>query len=156
MSGRAAGHLWRWLATGFGVGYLWPAPGTMGSILGLAVFVPLLAPTSLGVQLIAWAALTVIGTWAAHRAAPGLGSKDPSEVVIDEVAAMWLATAGVSSAGGWVAAFFLFRVFDIIKPFPGRRLEALPGGFGIMADDVVAALYTQAFLWVGRAIWSGS
>ena len=144
----------RLVATGFGVGFLWPAPGTWGSLLGLALFVPLV-PLGWQVQLALVAALTVIGVVAADAAAPGLGGDDPSAVVIDEWAAMWLALVGIQGTLGWVLAFFLFRFFDIVKPFPARRAESLPGGVGIMADDLIAAGYTQlsvrAFL-----IWWGS
>ena len=133
----------RWLATGFGAGFLWPAPGTWGSLLGVVLFIPLLAPLDWRLQLAAAALLTVVGTIAAHIAAPGLGGDDPSAVVVDEWAAMWLSMVAIQGAAGWILAFFFFRVFDIIKPFPGRRFEGLHGGLGIMADDVVAAAYTQ-------------
>lgn len=133
----------RYLATGFGAGFLWPAPGTWGSLLGVGLFVALLAPLSWPWQLAAGVLLTIVGTVAADIAAPGLGGDDPSAVVVDEWAAMWLSMVAIGSPLGWVLAFFLFRIFDIIKPFPGRRFEALHGGIGIMADDVVAAVYTQ-------------
>lgn len=147
----------RLLATGFGAGFLWPAPGTWGSLLGLVLFAPLLAPLPWGWQLAAGVALTALGTAAAHRAAPGLGGDDPSAVVIDEWAAMWLSLVAVRTPLGWLLAFLLFRVFDILKPFPGRRLESLPGGLGIMADDVVAALYTQLAvrLVFAAGAWAG-
>ena len=133
----------RLLATGFGAGFLWPAPGTWGSLLGLALFIPLLAPLGWPWQLAAAIALTVLGTIAAEIAAPGLGGDDPSAVVVDEWAAMWLSMVAIQGAAGWILAFFFFRAFDITKPFPGRRFEGLHGGLGIMADDVVAAAYTQ-------------
>lgn len=133
----------RLLATGFGAGFLRPAPGTWGSLLGVALFIPLLSPLAWPWQLAAGLLLTVLGTVAADVAAPGLGGDDPSAVVVDEWAAMWLSMVAIGSPLGWLLAFLFFRVFDIIKPFPGRRLEALHGGLGIMADDVVAALYTQ-------------
>jgi len=133
----------RLLATGFGAGFLWPAPGTWGSLLGVALFIPLLAPLDWRWQLAAGVALTLAGTLAAEIASPGLGGDDPSAVVVDEWAAMWLSMVAVQTPLGWFLAFFLFRIFDIIKPFPGRRFEALHGGVGIMADDVVAAVYTQ-------------
>ena len=134
----------RLLATGFGAGFLWPAPGTWGSLLGVALFIRFLAPLDWRIQLAAGVVLTVVGTAAAHVAAPGLGGDDPSAVVVDEWAAMWLSMVAIQGTTGWVLAFFLFRIFDIIKPFPGRRFESLHGGIGIMADDVVAAGYTQA------------
>ena len=147
----------RLLATGFGAGFLWPAPGTWGSLLGLALFIPLLAPVSWEWQLAAGVALTLLGTAAAEIAAPGLGGDDPSAVVVDEWAAMWLSMVAVQTPLGWVLSFFLFRIFDIIKPFPGRRFESLHGGVGIMADDVVAAVYTQVCvrLIFAAGAWAG-
>jgi len=147
----------RLLATGFGAGFLWPAPGTWGSLLGVALFIPLLAPLAWYWQLTAGVVLTVVGTVAAEVAAPGLGGDDPSAVVVDEWAAMWLSMVAVQTPLGWVLAFFLFRIFDIIKPFPGRRFEALHGGLGIMADDVVAAIYTQVTvrLIFAAGVWAG-
>ena len=139
-----------WLATGLGVGYLRPAPGTMGSLLGLALFLFFLAPRSVVAQLLAWAALTIAGTLAATVAARRLGDDDPSAVVVDEIAGMWLAAIATTGAGQWLLAFFLFRLFDIVKPFPARRLESWSGGVGIMADDVVAALYAR----VAVAVWA--
>ncbi len=133
----------RLLATGFGAGFLWPAPDTWGSLLGVVLFVPLLAPLHWGWQLAAGVSATIIGTIAAEVAAPGLGGDDPSAVVVDEWAAMWLSMVALPGPAAWVWAFFLFRIFDIIKPFPARSFEALHGGIGIMADDVVAAIYTQ-------------
>ncbi len=141
----------RLLATGFGSGFLRPAPGTWGSLLGVALFIPLLGPLDWWWQLGAGITLTVLGTIAAEVAAPGLGGDDPSAVVVDEWAAMWLSLVAVTTPAGWVLAFFLFRFFDIIKPFPARRFESLHGGVGIMADDVVAAVYTQVFV---RAIFA--
>ncbi len=141
----------RLLATGFGAGFLWPAPGTWGSLLGVALFIPLLAPLDWKWQLAAGIGLTVLGTIAAEIAASGLGGEDPSAVVVDEWAAMWLSMVAIQGVTGWVLAFFFFRIFDIFKPFPARRFESLHGGVGIMADDVVAAIYTQvtirAILW---------
>ena len=123
---------------------------------------PLLAPLAWPWQLVAGVTLTLFGTAAAEIAAPGLGGDDPSAVVIDEWAAMWLSMVAIHGAAGWALAFFLFRGFDIVKPFPGRRFEKLHGGLGIMADDVVAAAYTQvtvrAILWAfpALAVWPGA
>ena len=128
-----------WLATGFGAGFLWPAPGTWGSLLGLVFFILVLRPANIYVQLGAWAVVTALGTWSADVTARAVGNEDPSIVVVDELAAMWLAAAGVQSGRGLFLAFLFFRIFDIVKPFPARRAEHLHGGIGIMADDVIAA-----------------
>lgn len=147
----------RWLATGFGTGYLWPAPGTWGSLLGLIAFAAVLASAAVAVQALACAVVTLLGVWAAQVTAARLGEADPSRVVVDEVAGMWIAMVGIDAApawAGWGLAFLLFRVFDIVKPFPARRLEDLPGGLGIMLDDVVAGLYSQLALRL-LLIWWG-
>jgi phosphatidylglycerophosphatase A len=97
--------------------------------------------------------LTIIGTWAATHTERVLRIKDPGKVVIDEVAGQLIALLAVPG-GLWtrghaltvLAAFILFRIFDIVKPYPARRLEGMHGGVGIMADDLVAGLY--AFLGV--------
>jgi phosphatidylglycerophosphatase A len=143
-----------WLATGFGAGFLWPAPGTWGTLLGLVIFILVLWPADIFVQLAAWVIVTLVGTWSAERTARAVGSDDPSIVVVDEVAAMWLAAAGLQSGWGLFLAFIYFRIFDIIKPFPARWAERLHGGIGIMADDVIAAIYAQAAVWLTLRLWT--
>jgi phosphatidylglycerophosphatase A len=145
------------IATGLGLGYLPKAPGTFGSLLGIALalaasfslsFLPLLIALILVVA--------VAGVWAAGRAAVHFGKKDPQIVVVDEVAGQlitFLAIAGVSGPVHWkylVAGFLLFRLFDIWKPFPIRRAESLPGGLGIMADDWLAGIYAAVLLALAR------
>ncbi len=141
------------LATWFGCGRAPFAPGTWGS-LGALVPAFLLAqagwnPWHFGVL----AAATVpAGIWAADRTARRFGKKDPGLVVIDEVIGQWLSVAGAASLNWptWTAAFALFRVFDILKPPPARQLERLPGGTGIVADDVMAGVYAAAVLFAAR------
>ncbi|HKR10774.1 MAG TPA: phosphatidylglycerophosphatase A [Pyrinomonadaceae bacterium] len=128
----------------FGVGYLPLIPGTFGSMVGVAIF--LLLP-SVALQLLFIAVIVVLGVWAAFRTEKLLGLKDPGKVVVDEVAGQMIALLPLSFlvAGPWlvwvIVSFNLFRLFDIFKPYPARRFEALPGGFGIMADDLVAGIY---------------
>ena len=104
-----------------------------------------LSPLALTALLIA---VTVLGTWAAGEAERALGhGKDPGAIVIDEVAGMVLAVLAVPPTLLIVAvAFFLFRVFDVIKPYPANRLEKFHGGFGIMADDAMAGIYANLAL----------
>ena len=142
----------RLLATGFGTGFLWPAPGTWGSLLGVALFVLFRAPLDWRWQLAASIGLTILGTIAAEIAALELEGDDPSSIVVDEWAGMWLSMVAIQGASGWMLAFFLFRTFDILKPFPARRFERLQGGVGIMADDVVAAGYTKVAVYA--ALWT--
>jgi phosphatidylglycerophosphatase A len=96
------------------------------------------------------ALLAPVGAWAAHETAHALGRKDPQIVVVDEVLGQWLALAPVTVLD-WkylLAAFLLFRLFDIWKPPPVRNLEQLPGGVGIVADDLMAGVYAALVLWV--------
>jgi phosphatidylglycerophosphatase A len=89
-----------------------------------------------------------VGWWAAGRAERLLGGRDPGAVVIDEVAGMVLSVAGLPrSVAPFVAAFLVFRIFDIAKPFPMRHAELLSGGLGVMLDDLIAGVYTLAILW---------
>ena len=141
------------MATGLGSGYSAIAPGTAGSFVGLLLFLPL-AGRPWPVQLAATAALTVLGVFAAQRVATLVARKDPGLVVVDEVAGQWITFVGLPFTPAIaVAGFLLFRVMDIVKPWPARALERLPGGFGIMADDVAAGIYAQLLLRVGLAIW---
>jgi phosphatidylglycerophosphatase A len=88
--------------------------------------------------------------WAAHRMAQRLGKEDPPQVVVDEVVGQWISLAGATVLNwkSWLAAFVLFRIFDIWKPAPVRQLERLPGGYGIVADDVMAGVYAALVLFV--------
>ena len=150
-------HLAMTLATWFYSGYAPVAPGTVGSVVAWAM--AWLAVHRLGVP--AWAvgmaglALTPVAIKAAEFAASQLGARDPSVVVIDEVVGQWLAlsVAASNSWPQWVAALALFRVFDIFKPFGIRRLEALAGGKGVVADDLGAG--ACAMIGVALVRWLG-
>lgn len=139
--GRKIGLL---LATGFGVGYLPYCPGTFGTLIAvpLSIAVNHLAITHPWLTAIGLAALTMIAIQLADHAALLLDKKDPQIVVIDEIAGFALANFLTASLAGLIIAFGLFRFFDIAKVFPARRLETLPGGAGIVMDDMVAGLYT--------------
>lgn len=138
----------RLISSCFGCGFLRPAPGTIGSAFGLVVYVLLLADRSLEVQIVAIVLATGIGIWAATATSRQLGDGDPSEVVVDELAGMWIALLATSTPLGWAVAFLAFRVFDIVKPFPANVAESLPEGWGIMTDDLVAGGYALAFVWM--------
>jgi phosphatidylglycerophosphatase A len=136
------------LSTWFGCGLSPVAPGTVGSAAAIAIayFLPL-PPYAFALMALA---ITPIGIWAADQTAREVGKEDPGLVVIDEVAGQWLTLAGASTLN-WkslLAAFLLFRLFDIWKPFPVNRLEALPGGLGIMADDLAAGVYAALVIFV--------
>jgi phosphatidylglycerophosphatase A len=161
------------IATAFGLGYLPKAPGTWGSLAGVALYAliqyyfPLnfLSGTRPGLEeragWLAWTALPVAvvlasaGVWAASRAAAFAAKKDPQFVVIDEVSGQHLTYFLSLTLLNWkylLLGFILFRVFDIWKPFPARQAESLPGGLGIMADDWVAGIYAALGLWVAHAL----
>ena len=149
-----------WIATGLGSGYFPLAPGTAGSALGLALVIAFrrtsLTPLWLGVSLAAFAGLLfLVGVWSAGKAERVFGRVDPSQVVIDEVVGQiitFVATPRVTWRG-LLVGFILFRVFDIVKPFPARGAERIPGGWGIMMDDLIAGLYSLLVLVIlGRFI----
>jgi phosphatidylglycerophosphatase A len=157
-----------------GVGYLPLAPGTWGSLLAVGGYWlaqlsllghPIDTPDTLSPsgffvgQLIAVGVITLLGIWAASRTEQILNTKDPGKVVIDEVAGQLIALLPLALSGIGYApimvliAFLLFRFFDIVKPYPARKLESLHGGLGIMADDLVAGAY--AAIVVGVIVWFG-
>lgn len=136
------------LATTCGVGYSPVAPGTLGSLVGLVIYLYTLRWPAL-YQVVLAGGITVVGVWASSRAAEHFSREDPSQVVIDEVAGqlvtfLW---TGVGTTGA-VIGFALFRVLDVVKPWPAGRFERLHGGTGIMADDVMAGLYANLLLQV--------
>jgi phosphatidylglycerophosphatase A len=135
-----------WLATGFGAGFSPVAPGTAGTLVGLLLFWPL-RQLPLVAQLGVLALVSLLGTWGADLVARREGRKDPGLVVVDEVVGMWISLLFVPFS--WftvVLGFFLFRFMDVVKPFPARQFESLRGGWGIMADDVMAGIYANLAL----------
>jgi len=135
------------LATGGYVGYMPVAPGTFGSVVGVAVYWLIsFLPLPAGLLLIAGFAAGAV--WIAHQAEAALRVKDPSQVVIDEVIGMMVALLALpASPLLWAAGFLLFRFFDILKPFPISYLEKrCPGGLGIVVDDVVAGIFANILL----------
>ena len=149
-----------WIATGLGAGYFPVAPGTAGSLVGLALVIALrqtsLDRAGLAVWLAALAAVVfAVGVWSAGKAEKAFGRVDPGQVVIDEILGQIITFVGTPriSRVGLIAGFILFRLFDIIKPFPARRAERFPAGWGIMLDDGVAGLYSLiALVILGRMI----
>jgi len=136
------------VATFFGAGYGKPGPGTWGSVVAVLLWAAYAglaqpAPLTLALPLLIGIACTlVLGIPAATIVARESGRKDPQFVVIDEVAGQWITL--LFAPADWrhaLIALVLFRLFDITKPFPIRRIEHLPGGWGIVLDDVAAGLY---------------
>lgn len=133
------------VATGFGLGLFPKAPGTFGTLLGLALAV--VFPDNLYLII----AVCLLGIWFAQKAEKILEEHDSPKIVIDEIAGYLIA------AFNWhgyylLLAFVLFRIFDITKPAPIRQLQKLPGGVGVMADDLAAGLLTNLVLWLTTKI----
>ena len=159
------------LATASGLGYLPKAPGAWGSLAGIAIYAltqiyfPLDVIRSVHIGSVGralwipWTAvpiailIAVVGVWASGRVARFLNNDDPQIAVIDEVSGQHLTYLLSFTLLNWkylLLGFILFRVFDIWKPFPARQAESLPGGWGIMTDDWIAAIYAAIGLWIAR------
>jgi phosphatidylglycerophosphatase A len=143
----AFGTVSGFFALGFGSGLSPRAPGTMGSLAALPLAIPLLylSPTQyFGFVLLAFA----LGCYWCEKTSQKMAVQDPGAIVWDEIVSMWMVLAFVPSTWmGWFAAFLLFRLFDISKPWPIRWLDRrVKGGFGIMLDDVVAAVFAIGVL----------
>jgi phosphatidylglycerophosphatase A len=165
------------IATAFGLGYIPIAPGTFGSLVGVAVtalfwfrivlptksvdiyihdFYLVVSTSTPHMLILVTFLVSGVGVIVASSVATYLGKKDPQIVVVDEVSGQLISYLGIG--GGmlnWkylLLGFILFRVFDIWKPFPARQAESLPGGLGIMADDWIAGIYAALGLWIARAV----
>jgi phosphatidylglycerophosphatase A len=131
------------IATGLGSGYSPVAPGTAGSAVGLLLFWPV-ARMPVAWQVALTVAVFAAGVAAASHLARRLGIEDPGVVVVDEVVGMWVTLLFLPLTPFTAAVgFFAFRAMDVWKPYPARQLEHLHGGWGIMADDVMAAVYAN-------------
>jgi phosphatidylglycerophosphatase A len=142
------------IATGFGLGLLPAAPGTWASLVALPCGWLIAGRSGVIGLLIAAATAFVLGCWASDRVSRASGIFDPGFVVIDEIAAQLLILAAAPLDWRfYLAAFVLFRLFDIWKPFPINWLDrTVKGGFGIMLDDVAAAFYVLILIAVGREV----
>lgn len=135
------------VATLFGSGYLRPAPGTWGSLAALPPGVLLLWFGGFWALLAGILVAIALGIYVSSHHTGRTGGKDPSEVVIDELAGQWITLLPLGLFGeghlwyGWLAALALFRLFDVLKPWPCDNLERLPDGWGVMCDDLMAGVY---------------
>lgn len=124
------------------LGYVPIAPGTFGSAAGLAVFYAVRSSESVTVELAVIAILFAVGIWSGTVAEHYFGGIDPGPVVMDEVVGMLITLALLPvNAAGAIIGFLIFRVLDVVKPWPSAGFEKLPGGLGVMADDGMAAVY---------------
>jgi phosphatidylglycerophosphatase A len=140
------------LSIWFGCGLVPRAPGTAGTVGAFPLYW-VLRPLGPAAVVAGAIAVTLVGLWASHRTSRRLRQKDPQIVCIDEVAGVLFTWAAVPD--GWVGAlvgFVLFRVTDVIKPWPARAAERWPGGFGIMLDDVFAAAWSVAIVLAARKL----
>jgi phosphatidylglycerophosphatase A len=141
------------ISTWFGCGYFPWGPGTAGSLA--AIVIAVLLHTYIETGRLALLVLTLVllapAIWAATKTARVLGKKDPSLVVVDEVLGQWVTLLGATALRwkSFCAAFLLFRLFDIWKPWPVRNFEKLPEGVGIVADDLAAGMYGALILYIG-------
>ena len=137
------------LATLGPIGHVRPASGTIGSLVALGTGY-MIASFSLGVLVAAILAVAILGIFAAERYGQRTGKKDASEVIIDEVAGQWIPLIIIPIDVTWyIAAFLLFRFFDISKIGPVGYVEKISGGIGVMADDLVAGCLAAVVFWVG-------
>jgi len=141
------------IATGLGVGHFPYGPGTMGALLAILIWYPITTMANHTTWFIITLALilvfTLLGAWSSTVAERYWG-EDPSRVVIDEVVGQWITLLAVPAAFSWwhvLAAFILFRFFDIIKPLGVRKMENFNSGWGIMADDILAGCYGAILIY---------
>jgi phosphatidylglycerophosphatase A len=140
-----------------GVGYMPLAPGTFGSLVGVAIFLGLTRVAGGTILLfVAILAFTFAGIWAGTRTEEISGRKDPGKIVVDEVAGQLIALLPLLFVN-WtitmvIVSFILFRFFDIVKPYPANRLQDLEGGVGVMCDDLVAGAYAAIIVIVGLGV----
>ncbi len=140
-------ELSEWLATCFKIGHLPIAPGTWGSlaaVIGWWLWLQYLDPLVFIVLIIT---IFIIGVFATNIIIDHTGEKDPSRIVIDEVAGQWLGLLVLPDGALYIAAAFIsFRLLDIIKPWPIRHLEKFPKGWGVMLDDMLAGILTLGLI----------
>ena len=139
----------RLISSFFFIGYSPYAPGTIGSLAGLGLYWVLSRHCSLGLYFLILALLFIIGILIGKKAEEAFGKKDCRKFVLDEVCGMLIALAMVPFGLFYIiTGFILFRLFDILKPFPAKLAEKLPHGWGVMLDDVVAGIYTNLALQI--------
>jgi len=164
-----------WLAQGFGIGRIPKAPGTFGSVVGLAWFALLLMAGNLGLYLVGCLIALALSVWLCGAGEKILKARDPGSVVFDEIAAIPICFAGwvalhLRDTGSFptpgfffskshllptLGVFAAFRLFDVWKPWPVRQSQSLPGGWGVTVDDALAGIYVNIVVVV-VLLWSGA
>ena len=151
------------IATGFGAGFVPVAPGTVGALEGIGIY---LAVRALGFGelnlffglVILNIGLFLLGVWTSSKTCRVIGIADPHQIVIDEISGQLISLTPLVllpsfSLAGLIIGFVLFRAFDIFKPYPIRKLERLPGGLGVMTDDALAGIYAAVLLWCAQFLF---
>ncbi len=133
---------WIFISSGALVGFLPLCPGTFGALEGL-IFFWFIKNLSIVYQILLIIIVTILGIISSHFTSKILKEEDPEIVVIDEIVGMWISVLWKTTILEFILAFILFRIIDINKPFPLKKLEKLHGGFGIMADDILAGVFTN-------------
>ncbi len=140
------------LATGFGAGYSPVIPGTMGTLIGIPVLLVLSAIPSPAYEMTVLA-FFFLAVWTAEKAQTYWGVKDDQRIVIDEIMGFLVTMLWIpGTLTTIICGFILFRLFDIVKPFPIRRLEEVRGGYGVVLDDVMAGVYANIALHIITAL----
>jgi len=142
-------------STGLYTGYSPIAPGTVGTIVAVLLYLALsrLSPVLYGITVLAF---LLMACWTAGMAEHILRTRDSQRIVIDEVAGFLVTMTFLPpTTGHMLLGFALFRLFDMVKPFPIRRLEGLKGGYGVVADDVMAGIYANMVVRVCIFLWQG-
>jgi phosphatidylglycerophosphatase A len=160
-----------WIAQGFGAGRIPIAPGTFGSIIGLGWFLLLLCAHSWLIFIVGNLLAVALSVWLCGEAEQILKRKDPGSIVLDEIAAIPICFTGWLAIAWWpqhrwpgveffwsrwpssIGVFALFRFFDVLKPWPVRQSQNLPGGWGVTVDDVLAAIYVNVVVLVVHSLW---
>lgn len=140
------------VATGAFVGYIPPFPGTLGALEGILLY-RFTLETAFYWKLLMASLLLILGVLSSGHFSQLTGKKDPDEVVIDEVAGAYISCLGKVTFWEFILAFIIFRIIDISKPYPLKRLERLRGGFGIMLDDVLAGIMTNLLVCLILSIY---
>ena len=136
------------LATGFGSGLVSFAPGTIGTLVGVVICL-LCLPLTWPLRLLIVIALSALSIYVAQQAEKIYQKKDDQRIVIDEIIGIQITMLPVTiTVLRLCVGFVLFRIFDILKPFPLGNLQRLPGGWGVVIDDVAAGIYAGAVLWL--------
>ena len=147
------GHPIHWLALGFGTGLVPKAPGTAGTLVAIPLIL-LTASLTLPIKIAILLGISLLGIYLCGKSAELLGVHDHGSIVWDEIAGFYLTALFVPVSYLWLAlGFIFFRIFDILKPWPIKQLDAqVHGGLGIMLDDIIAGLFAGLVLYILRLV----